>query len=145
VERSAARSESGMPRSRARADGFGHKSSVQGAKGCQNCALLTLVCALGNVSAPELVHHCLTSTSQIRICVSIFERAQILQCQRLIEYHTATHRGGTEYDLVLRLRPDVLLPPEPLELSKAASIVQHVRTSVRSCTLSLTFWPLCRN
>ena len=52
--------------------------------------------------------------------------AQLLQCHRLVEGHTAARRGGVEYELVLRLRPDLLLPPEPLDLARAVRVVQQV-------------------
>ena len=56
---------------------------------------------------------------------------KIYQCQRRIEDFIRYYRKGVEYDFIMHGRPDLLLPPEPLNFSRALGFIssQYAFTS----------------
>jgi len=54
----------------------------------------------------------------------LMQAHKIRMCQRLVDEHVASGRNGALYDLVIRSRPDLLLPPEPLNLTRVFSATE---------------------
>jgi hypothetical protein len=62
-----------------------------------------------------------------RMLSCLMQANKLLMCQNLLNSYVKQHRRGEEYSLIVRSRPDILFPPQPLELSKFDDVVRADR------------------
>jgi hypothetical protein len=89
----------------------------------------------------KLSLRCLNPTKN-RMESTLMQAQKIKECQKLVDAYVSTNRRGEDYSLVIRTRPDLLLPPEPLSLVRvlAASVLALQKEPKKS---KILFVPMC--
>jgi hypothetical protein len=75
-------------------------------------------------SVADMMSHCKNTDATLRN--ALLQASKIMKCQELIDEYVASNRDGEEYDLIIRSRPDILLPPQSFYLNRFEAVIHKI-------------------